>query len=67
MARIKIESVVERLDHDMKRALEAAVKEVLPNAHVDRNKFFKAFQRAVGRKFSTWVEVPDDYVEFRLD
>ena len=63
MARIKIESIIDRLDTDMKRALEAAVEEVLPNATVDRGDLFRAFKRAVSRKCSTWVTVPDQYVE----
>lgn len=63
MARIKIESIIDRLDTDMKRALEAAVEEVLPNATVDRGDLFRAFKRAIARKCSTWVTVPDQYVE----
>ena len=63
MARIKIESVIERLDSEMKRALEAAVEEVLPNVTVDRGDLYRAFKRAVARKCSTWVTVPDHYVE----
>lgn len=63
MARIKIESIIERLDTEMKRALEAAVEEVLPNTTVDRGDLFRAFKRAIARKCSTWVTVPDQYVE----
>lgn len=63
MARIKIEYVIDRLDYDMKRALEAAVEEVLPNATIDRNDLFRAFKRAVGRKCTTWVNIPDQYVK----
>ena len=63
MARIKIQSIVEKLDYDLKRALEDAIDEVLPNSHIDRNELYRAFERAVGRKCSTWVTVPDHYVE----
>lgn len=62
MVRINIESVVEGLDYDLKRALEAAVKEAIPGAEVNRNTLFRAFRRAVGRKCSTWVTVPDSCV-----
>jgi hypothetical protein len=63
MPRIKIQSVVESLDSKMRSALAAAVREVLPDAQVDRFKLFRAFKRAVGRKCSTWENVRDDYVE----
>jgi hypothetical protein len=49
MARVKIQSIVEHLDYDMKRALEDALGEVLPNAKIDRNEVYRAFWRAVGR------------------
>jgi len=63
MARIKIQSIVEKLDYDMKRALEDAVQQTDNRIDIDRSQLFRAFKRAVGRKFSTWVTVPDDYVE----
>ena len=63
MARIRIEEVIDELSSDMKKALEAAVLEVIPEADFDRNRLFHAFRRAVGRKCSTWETVKDQYVE----
>jgi hypothetical protein len=63
MARVKIEEIVEDLSTEMRRALEAAVKEVLPDAEFDSYKLFRAFKRAVRRKCSTWERVPDSHVE----
>ncbi|MEI6810484.1 MAG: hypothetical protein WCK60_00350 [Candidatus Nomurabacteria bacterium] len=61
--KIKIESIVEDLDYGFKRALEESVIEILPSISVDRNILFKAFIRSVGRKFNTWEEVRDDYIQ----
>jgi len=48
----------------MRNALEAAVKEVLPDAgSFDRYELFRAFRRAVGRKCNTWESIPDSDVE----
>jgi hypothetical protein len=47
----------------MRNALEAAVREVLPDAKFDRNDLFRAFKRAVRKKCSTWQNVRDDYVK----
>ena len=63
MARVKIQSIVEYLDYDMKRALEDAVSRALPEADIDRSELYREFRRAVGRKCSTWVNVPDHDVE----
>ena len=63
MARIKIEEVIDRLDSDIRNALEDAVNEVIPNANFDKYELFRAFKRAVGRKCSTWESIPDRYIE----
>ena len=63
MARVKIESIIEHLDYDMKRALQDAVSHALPDADVNRSELYRHFRRAVGRKCSTWVNVPDSDVE----
>jgi hypothetical protein len=63
MARVRIEQIVDHLSSEMRRALEAAVSEVAPDAHVDAHDLFRAFRRAVGRKCSTWETVPDQLVE----
>ena len=63
MARINIERVMEHLDSDIRKALEAAVKEVIPAANFDPYTLKRAFIRAVGRKCNTWENVPDHLVE----
>lgn len=63
MAKVKIEAIVEHLDHDMKRALEDAVRRVYPDLQVDRNRLYKEFVKAVYRKCNTWETVPDNMVE----
>ena len=63
MAQVKIQSVIEHLDSQMRSALEATVNEVIPDAEVDRYALYRAFVRAVGRKCNTWERVSDNYVE----
>jgi hypothetical protein len=63
MARIKIENVLEHLDHDLSRALEDAVHATIPNAIFDRRTLYKSFVKAAYRKCSVWERVPDRYVE----
>jgi len=63
MARVRTEHIVEHLSSQMRRALGAAVLEVIPDAEFDEYELFRAFRRAVGRKCSTWEQVPDQDVE----
>lgn len=62
MARVKIEEVVDDLNNELRSALNAAVREVLPEAEFDRYELFRAFKRAVGRKCNTWARVRDSHV-----
>jgi hypothetical protein len=61
-ARVRIEEIVDHLDSGMRKALADAVREVLPEVEFDLYALFRAFKRAVGRKCSTWENVPDRYV-----
>jgi len=63
MARVKIEDIVDHLSVEMQKALEEAVRKVLPDAEFDRRTLFREFTRSVSRKCSTWERVPDHYVE----
>jgi hypothetical protein len=63
MARVKIEGVIEHIDHDLRRALSDAVNEVIPDVQFDEYELFRAFSRAVGRKCNTWESVPDHLIE----
>ena len=65
MARIKIEDVIEHLSVEMRRALQRAVQEAIPEVECDSHKLFRAFRRAVRARCNTWEEVPDTYVELR--
>jgi hypothetical protein len=62
MAQIKPEEIVDHLDSEMRRALEAAVKEVIPEAIFDPYALFRSFKRHVYRVCSVWENVPDKSV-----
>jgi hypothetical protein len=63
MAKIKVEEVLDHLDHDLRRALEATLKEHFPNQSFDTRAVFRTFKRQTNRKCNVWENVPDQYVE----
>lgn len=63
MAQIQPEEIVDHLRNEMRKALEEAVKEVIPSAVFDAHDLFRAFKRAVRHKCSTWEQVPDNFVK----
>jgi len=63
MAKVKIEDVIDHLDTEIRRALEETIKSHFPNQNFNAREVFRTFVRMVGRKCSTWENVPDHYVE----
>lgn len=63
MAKVKIEDIVDHLDHEFRRALEATLKEHFPKENFDTRAIFRTFKKQVYRKCSVWESVPDNLVE----
>ena len=62
MAQIQMEPIVEHLRAEMRRALSAAVREVVEDAQFDESALYRAFRRAVGQRCRVWERVPDKYI-----
>jgi len=67
MAEIKVEEIVDHLSLDLRKALAAALeevlgREVLNDTYIDEHDLFRAFKRAIGRKCRTWETVPDRFI-----
>lgn len=63
MAKVKVEDIVDHLDREFKRALQATFKAHAPDVRVDINRAFSDFKREVYRACNSWENVPDRYVE----
>lgn len=63
MASVQMEEIVDHLSTEVRRALEDALDDVAPNFRIDPHELFRAFRGAIGRKCSTWEQVPDHYVQ----
>ncbi len=63
MARIKIEDVIDHLDSEIRKALEATIRKHYPEVNISSHSVFRTFKRNVGRKCSVWESIPDHLVE----
>ena len=63
MAKIKVEEVLDHLEHDLRRALEATLEEHFQNQSFDARAVFRTFKRQAYRKCNNSENVPDRYVE----
>ena len=63
MAQINIEHVVDHLDSECRKALEATLKVHFPNQDFDTREVFKTFKKQVYKKCNDWEYIPDQFVE----
>lgn len=63
MAEFKIEDVVDHLSTEMRRALDEAVRQVMPGAQFNSHELYPAVKRAVYRKCRIWEQVPDRFIK----
>lgn len=69
MAEINIEEIIDHLSPDLRKALAAALEEVVggeAEIYIDESDLFRAFKRAVSRKCRKWETVPDRFVRMQL-
>jgi len=59
MAKIKIESVVDHLDTEFKKALDDTMREFAPGIDYDRGAIFRYFLQRVYHHCSVWEDLPD--------
>ncbi|HNW98003.1 MAG TPA: hypothetical protein PKK00_06300 [Bacteroidales bacterium] len=67
MARIKIDSIIDYLDTDLRKALEETIKQHFSDENFDNRELFRTFKRNVSKKCSSWEEVPDHFIDSNLN
>lgn len=63
MAKVQIEGILEKLDREVRRSLEDAVREQHSNVSFDYSTLCRSFIRSMYRHCSKWERVPDRFVE----
>ena len=63
MAKVNIEEVIDHLDNEIRRALAETIKQHFPNINFNERDVFRTFKRMVGRRCSTWENIPDQFIE----
>ena len=63
MAKIQLEGIIDYLERDLQRALEAAVHGEAAHSHTDARRLFEQFRQNVRRQCRDWERVPDRFVD----
>jgi hypothetical protein len=63
MARINIERVIEKLEHEFKSGIKTALETVAPDKGVDHHLLFKEFKKQVIKNCKQWEYVDSNTVD----
>ncbi len=63
MARINVERVIEKLEHEFKTGLKTALVNVAPDKEVDSNLLFKEFKKQVVKNCKQWEYIESNAVD----
>lgn len=63
MARINIERVIDKLEHEFKTGLKTALTNVAPDKELDPNLLFKEFKKQVIKNCKQWEYIESNAVD----
>lgn len=63
MAKIRLEGIIDYLERDLQRALEATVHGEAAHSQADARRLFEQFRENVRRQCRDWERVPDRFVD----
>jgi len=63
MARINIERVIDKLEHEIKTGLKTALTNVAPDKEVDPQLLFKEFKKQVIKNCKQWEYIESNAVD----
>ncbi len=62
MAKVNIEEVINHLESDMRKVLDATIREHLPYQDFNSRNVFKSFKKQVNKKCRSWESVPNKFI-----
>ena len=63
MARINIERVIEKLEHEFKTGLKSALQNIAPDKEIDSQLLFKEFKKQVIKNCKQWEYIESNAVD----
>lgn len=63
MARVNIERVIEKLEHEFKSGLKSALEAIAPDKSIDHHILFKEFKKHVIKNCKQWEYVDSNTVD----
>jgi hypothetical protein len=62
MAKLSIEGFTDHLDRELRKALDATLREHFPDQNFNSRTVFKTFQEEVSKRCNDWEKIPNKYI-----
>jgi len=62
MAKINLESLMDQLEDEFRKALQLTVKEHFPDQDFNARAIYKTFRKEVYKKCDDWEDIPNKYI-----
>ena len=62
MAKLNIEQIIDHLDREIRKALDATMREHFPHQDFNSRAVFDTFKKQVEKKCDSWESVPNKYI-----
>jgi len=62
MAKINVDALVDQLEDEIRKALQATLKEHFPGQEFTPRTIFKTFKKELYKKCNDWEDVPNKYI-----
>lgn len=62
MAKLNIEEVIDHLEDEMRKALQATLREHFPDLDFNSRAVFKTFKKQVEKKCNAWESIPNKFI-----
>jgi len=62
MAKINIQEFADHLDEEIRKALEATIREHFPHQEYNARAVSKTFKKQLTKKCNSWEDIPNKYI-----
>ena len=62
MAKLNVEQLINHLDLEVRKALEATLREYFPYEEYNSRAISKTFQKELGKRCKVWENIPNKFI-----
>lgn len=63
MAKINIQEIIDHMENDMRKSLDATMREHFPDQDFNSRAVYKSFLKQVNKRCRIWETIPNKYIK----